>query len=308
MRKILSIVLIMTVSGALWAQEFRCNVQINYQKLLTTQQAYESSNDKKVFDAMKQAIENFVVGRRWTNMTLEPHEQLDCSISLVLNTRSSVSDFAGQLQIQLRRPVYNSTYTTGLFNYMESGNFNFSFNESQPLDFDLGNFYSNLSSTLGYYCYLLLGIYFDSYAPGGGEPFYQLAQQVQQAAESSGYVGWKNSEGAKSRYWFMENHTNSAYASLHQAYYDYHRMGLDMMTKDQTKARQAIITALRDLQAVHKKRPNLLSVTQFVDVKIQELNSIFTPAPQEEKQQVYDLVKEISPINAVKIKEFDMKK
>ena len=85
-------------------------------------------------------------------------------------------------------------------------------------------------------------------------------------------------------------------------------MGLDMMTKDQTKARQAIITALRDLQAVHKKRPNLLSVTQFVDVKIQELNSIFTPAPQEEKQQVYDLVKEISPINAVKIKEFDMKK
>ena len=293
---------------AVRAQEFRCGVQVNYQKLLTTTQAYESANDKKVFDAMKQAIEDFVNGRRWTNIDFEQQEQLDCGISLILSTRSSATDFAGQLQIQLRRPVYNSTYTSGLFNYMESGNFNFTFNESQPLDFDLGNFYSNLSSTLGYYCYLLLGIYFDSYAPGGGEPFYQLAQQVQQAAESSGYVGWKSSEGAKSRYWFMENHTNSAYASLHQAYYDYHRMGLDMMTKDQTKARQAIITALRDLQAVHKKRPNLLSVTQFVDVKIQELNSIFTPAPQEEKQQVYDLVKEISPINAVKIKDFDMKK
>ena len=293
--------------GVARGQEFRCTVQVNYQKLMTTTQAYESASDKKVFDAMKQAMEDFVNGRRWSQLELEPHERLDLQLALILNTRSSATDFAGQLQIQLRRPVYNSTYTTGLFNYMESGNFNFSFNESQPLDFDLGNFYSNLSSTLGYYCYLLLGIYMDSYAPGGGDPFYQLAQQVQQAAEGSGYVGWKSSEGQKSRYWFMENHTNGAYAQLHQAYYDYHRMGLDMMTKDQTKARQSIINALGDLQAVHRRRPNLLSVQQFVDVKIQELVSIFTPAPPQEQQQVYDLVKEISPINAVKIREFNKK-
>lgn len=304
MRKILSIVLIMTVSGALWAQEFRCNVQVNYQKLLTTQQAYGSENDKKVFDAMKQAIEDFVVGRRWTTMTLEPHEQLDCSISLVLNTRSSATDFAGQLQVQLRRPVYNSTYTTGLFNYMESGNFNFSFNESQPLDFDLGNFYGNLSSTLGYYCYLMLGVYFDSFSPNGGEPFYQMAQQVQQAAEGSGYVGWRSSEGQKSRYWFMENHTNSAYAQLHDVYYRYHRMGLDMMTKDQPKARQAILESLVELQEVNRKRNGLLAVSQFMDLKIQELVSIFTPAPEQEKRQLYDLVRDISPINVVKVRDF----
>lgn len=308
MKRIWLIVLITMSFCTLRAQEFHCTVQVNYQKLLTTTQAYESASDKKVFDAMKQAIENFVNGRHWTNVNFEQYEQIDCGISLILNSRTSATDFGGQLQIQMRRPVYNSTYTSGLFNYMENGNFNFSFNESQPLDFDLGNFYSNLSSTLGYYCYLMLGIYFDSYAPNGGEPFFQLAQQVQQAAEGSGYVGWKSSEGQKSRFWFMENHTNSAYAALHQAYYDYHRQGLDMMTKDQTKARQAIVNALRDLQTVHKSRPNLLSVTQFVDVKIQELNSIFTPAPQEEKQQVYDLIKEISPINAAKIKEFNTKK
>jgi len=292
---------------AIEAQEFRCNVQVNYQKLQTTTQAYEST-DKKVFDAMKQAIEDFVNGRHWTNLTVEQQEQLDCGIVLVLNTRTSATDFAGQLSIQLRRPVYNSTYTSGLFNYMESSAFNFSFNESQPLDFDLGNFYSNLSSTLGYYCYLMLGMYFDSFSPNGGEPFYQLAQQVQQAAEGSGYIGWKSSEGAKSRYWFMENHTNAAYAQLHQAYYDYHRMGLDMMTKDQTKARLSIINALHDLEDVHKNRPNLLSVTQFVDVKIQEIISIFTPASTEERQQVYDLIKTISPINAVKMKDFNTRK
>lgn len=308
MRRILSIILIMFCFCVAQGQEFRCSVQVNSQKLFTTTQSYGSENDKKVFDVMKQAIEDFVGSRRWTNLEMEPVEQLDCSISLILSNRTSATDFVGQLQLQLRRPVYNSTYTSGLFNYMESGNFNFSFNESQPLDFDPNNFYGNLSSTLGYYCYIMLGIYFDSFSQGGGEPFFQLAQQVQQAAEGSGFVGWKSSEGQKSRYWFMENHTNGAYAQLHDAYYNYHRLGLDMMTKDQTKARQAIIQSLRNLQAVSRKRSNLLSVQQFVDVKVQELISIFTPAPQEERQQVYDLVKEISPINAVKMKDFNIKK
>ena len=300
--------LIMTAFGVADAQEFHCTVQVNPQKLMTTTQAYSSDNDKKLFETMKQAMEDFVNGRRWTNIDFQQQEQIDCSISLILTTRSSATEFGGQLQVQLRRPVYNSTYTTGLFNYMESGNFTFTYNESQPLDFDLGNFYSNLSSTLGYYCYLMLGLYFDSFSPNGGEPFYQLAQQVQQAAEGSGYSGWRSSDGSKSRYWFMENHTNGAYAALHEVYYNYHRLGLDMMTKDQPNARQAIIGALMGLQKVNRTRTNLVSVQQFMDVKIQELTSIFTPAPAEERQQVYDLVKEVSPINAVKIKEFNTKK
>lgn len=306
MRRILSIVLIMFCFCVVQGQEFRCSVQVNSQKLMTTMQAYESANDKKVFESMKQAIEDFVNGRRWTNVDFQQQEQLDCSISLILNKRTSATEFSGQLQIQLRRPVYNSTYTTGLFNYMESGNFSFVYNESQPLDFDVNNFYGNLSSTLGFYCYLMLGLYFDSFSPNGGEAFYQMAQQVQQAVPPDTYSGW-DSKSSKGRYWFMENHTNSAYAPLHDAYYNYHRLGLDMMTKDQTAARRAIIASLVNLQRVNKTHTNLLSVQQFVDVKIQELVSIFTPAPQEEKQQVYDLIKEISSINAVKMKDFNNK-
>ncbi len=305
-RLFVAIILTMTIFCAAHAQEFRCSVNVNYQKLMTTQQSYESAGDKKVFESMKQAIEDFVNGRQWTNLTFEPQEQIDCSISLILNQRTSATDFVGQLSIQMRRPVYNSTYTTGMFNYMGQSNFMFSYNESQPLDFDPNNFYGNLSATLGYYCYIMLGIYFDSYAMNGGEPFFAMAQQVQQATESSGYAGWDSKSG-RNRYWFMENHTNGAYAELHEAYYNYHRMGLDMMTKDQPQARRAIIAALTNLQHVNKQRTNLLSVQQFVDVKIQEIISIFTPAPPEEKQQVYDLIKEISPINSAKLKDFNTK-
>lgn len=288
------------------SQEFRCSVTINSQKLQQTTQGYDSG-DKKVFENMKQAIEDFVNGRKWTNMTLEQVERLDCSIALILNSRSSATEFGGQLQIQLRRPVYNSTYNSGMFNYLESNNFTFTYNESQPLDFDINNFYGNLSSTIGYYCYIMLGIYMDSYAPNGGEPYYELAQQVQQSAENSGFAGWRSSDGQKSRYWFMENHTNGAYEDLHSVYYKYHRLGLDMMTKDQQQARMAIIEALQDLQKVNKKRTNLLSVQQFVDVKIQEIVSIFTPAPAEEQKEVYNLIKDISPINVVKLKGFNTK-
>ena len=305
MRRIIAIILTMCCFCVLRAQEFRCSVQVNPQKLFNTQQAYGSENDKKVFESMKQAIEDFVNGRRWTNLQMEQQEKIDMSISLMLNTRTSATEFGGQLQILLQRPASAETYTTGLFNYMESGEFKFVYNESQSLDFDVNNYYGNLTSMLGYYCYLLLGIYFDSFSPSGGEPFYQLAQQVAQAAEGSGASGWGTSSGSKARYWFVENHMNSAYEQLHAAYYDYHRLGLDMMTKDQTKARKAILQALSELKEIGQRRSNVLAVTSFVETKMQELIAIFTPASPEEKQQVYDAVKKISPINTVKIKEFD---
>ena len=95
------------------AQEFRCSVQVNAQKLLGSTQKY-STGDKKVFEQMKQAIEDFINTRKWTNLDMEPHEKLDCSFSLILSEQNSATDFKGQVQVQLRRPVFNSTYTTGL--------------------------------------------------------------------------------------------------------------------------------------------------------------------------------------------------
>jgi hypothetical protein len=281
-------------------------VSVNPQKLLTTTQAYESSNDKKIFENMKQALEDFINGRRWTNLEFQQQEKIDCSFSLILQQRNSATDFVAQISIQMRRPVYNSTYTTGLFNYMEQPNFSFSYNECQPLDFDLNNFSSILSSTVAYYCYVMLGIYFDSFAPNGGDPYYQMAQEVVQAIDVSKYSGW-DSKGGRSRYWFMENHTNSAYASLREAYYNYHRLGLDLMTRDQPKARQAIIQALRGLQTAHRRNTSMLSLQQFVDVKIQEIVSIFTPAPPEEQKEVYNIIRDISPINVAKLKGFNTK-
>ena len=134
-----------------------------------------------------------------------------------------------------------------------------------------------------------------------------MAQTICQTASNSGYKGWRSSESQKARYWFMENHTNSAYANLRLAYYYYNRLGLDMMTKDQQQARQNIIQALKYIQQVHKVRTNLLSVQAFFDAKISEIVSIFTPAPPEEQKEVYLVIKEVSPSNVVKLQGFNTK-
>ncbi len=305
-KKMLILLTMTLLSAAISAQEFRCGVQVNYQKLQTTTQQYESS-DTKVFEAMKTAIEDFVNGRQWTNIELEQHEKLDCSISIILDKRTTATDFQGQMTIQLRRPVFNSNYTSGIFNYMEGNDFAFSFNDSRALEFDVGTFYDNLSSTLAYYCYMMLGLYFDSFGPNGGAPFYEMASTIAQVAGSAGYKNWDARSSQKARYWFVENHTNSAYEALHSVYYYYYRLGLDMMTKDQPQARQNIIQALKYLQQVHKKRANLLSVNQFVDVNISEIVSIFTPAPADEQKEVFMIIKEVSPISVTKLKDWNVK-
>ena len=242
-RTLLLAIMALALALPMRAQEFRCNVTINAQQVQT--------NEKKVFETMKQAIEEFVNNRKWTNVEFEQYEKLECNISLIISEQTSLTDFGGQLSVQLRRPVYNSNYTTGIMNFVEP-DFQFSFNESQPLEFDPNTFYSNLSMTLGYYLYVMLGITFDSYGLMGGEPFFEVAQTIVQTSNKSGYRGWKTTDGQKARYWWMENHTNPNYQTLRQAYYYYHRMGLDMMTKDQTEARKNIIQALQLVQHQQK--------------------------------------------------------
>lgn len=281
-------------------------VQVNYQKLMTTTQQF-STGDTRVYESLKQALEEFVNTRKWTSLELEQQEKLECTFGLILTEQSSPTDFKGQVQVQLRRPVFNSSYTSGLFNYLESADFSFSYNESQPLEWDPNNFYGNLSSTVAYYLYVMLGLYFDSFAPEGGAPFYDMAGTIAQTAQTSGFKGWRGTDSQKARYWFSENHTNSAYESLHNVYYLYHRQGLDLMTRDQQQARANILQAMEALQQLHRSHPGVLSEQQFVSTKLDELVSIFKPAPPEEQARLYKVVKEVSPVNISKLKDFNTK-
>ncbi|MDY5968903.1 MAG: DUF4835 family protein [Bacteroidales bacterium] len=307
MKRFCAIVFMLIALNVLHAQEFRATISVNYQKLMNTSQSY-ATNDTKVFETMKQSIEDFVNGRRWTNLDFQDEERLEVAFGITLTRRNSATEYEGQLNVQLRRPVYNSNYSTGLFNYVENSGFVFTFDETQPLEYDPTTFSSNLTSTLAYYLYMMLGMSFDSYGLGGGMPFYEQASNIAQQASASPYQGWDASGNNKARYWFSENHTNSAYQAIHSVYYNYHRMGLDRMTQNQEEARVKIIQALQTLAELNTIKRNMLTVTTFVDMKIDELVSIFTPASATEQQQVYDAIRAIAPVNVNKLTGWNVKK
>ena len=83
MKKALIVLIICVLCIDCMAQEFHCGVSVNYQKLQSTTQQYETG-DIKIFETMKRAIEDFVNSRHWTNFEFEPNERLDCSISFIL--------------------------------------------------------------------------------------------------------------------------------------------------------------------------------------------------------------------------------
>ena len=52
---------------------------------------------------------------------------------------------------------------------------------------------ANLTATLAYYIYVILGLDYDSYSLQGGKPYFNKALNiVNNAPEGSGITGWKS--------------------------------------------------------------------------------------------------------------------
>lgn len=152
MRKILSIVVLLCAVSILQAQELRCSVTINADKI-------EGSN-KQVYATLKTAIEEYMNQNRWTNMTFAEHEKIECSLMLIVN---SVADnmYQCDMTLQSRRPVYGTTYTTPLLNFKDNS-FNFTYQEFDRIEFQQNQFTTNLTAMLAFYCYLIIGHDMDS--------------------------------------------------------------------------------------------------------------------------------------------------
>jgi len=85
-----------------------------------------------------------------------------------LQLDEQVSDhFKGTLQIQSRRPVYNSSYYTTVMNFIDN-NLDFRYVEFETLEFSESEHLSNLTSILAYYAYIIIGLDYDTFSPKAG--------------------------------------------------------------------------------------------------------------------------------------------
>ena len=292
MKRLLFCILICVLHLGIKAQEFKVTVSVSASQI--------QGSDKEIYNTIQSALTSFVNDRQWTNFHYEDIEKIECSITINVKERPTQEDFKGEIYIQLRRPVYGSTYTTTMLNTQEK-DFQFKFIEGQNIEFDENNYTSNLLSTIAFYLNYFLALDGDSFASQGGEHYFQICQNIVTAAQRSPNDGWKRAEKNTNKYWMTENYTNTTYSAIHDVWYKYHRLGLDMLGgENQTEARNNIYLALKDLKEVNDERSGLICVTQFIEAKADEIVNIFKGAPANEQTDVIAIMKQINPAQSSK--------
>ncbi len=284
---ILSLIAIALFPLKINAQEFRCAVEVNSSKI-------EGTN-KSVFESLQQSINDYMNETKFSNATYAPVERLECRLFLTVGEYTD-DRIKGDLQIQLSRPVYNSTYTTTLFNFRDT-KVDFEYRDGDPLIFNENSHDNNLTAILDFYAYLLLAIDSDSFAPQGGQPYFERAATIVQAAQSSGEVGWKTFEDTKNRSAVLNSYTENNTSSIRELLYDYHRRGLDEMVTSPDKGRGVITESLKALKNIYSNAPMSVALSIFRDSKLDELVNIYSKAPQTERDQVFELLQPIYPVD-----------
>jgi len=276
-----------------FAQEFECNVNVSATQV--------EGSDKKVFETMQNAIYEFMNNRKWSNYNIRVEEKLECTILLTVTDRLSADEFRGNLNVVIRRPVFNTAYNTVLLNFIDKG-FQFRYVEFQPLDYSDGTFTSNLTSVLAFYSYMFLGLYFDSFSPSGGTQFFEKAQEVVNAAQNAPESGWKAYESERNRWWMVNNYMNPANSALRDFGYTYNRLGLDQMYDKVDQGRNSVTESLQYLQKLYNAKPGLFALQLIFDAKRDEIVNIYSDqrVSPTEKTTVANLLKEIDPANSSK--------
>lgn len=288
---ILSIVCFLFLSERLVAQEFRCDVEVNAQQI-------EGTN-RSVFETLKEGIATYLNETKFSGATFAPNEKIECRFFFTISEYRD-DRIKADLQIQLSRPVYNSTYTTTLFNFRDT-KVEFDYREGDPLVFNENTLENNLTAILDYYSYLLLALDFDSFSPRGGQPFYDRAQNIVQQAQSSGEVGWRTFEDTKNRAAVLNSFTDSNTSGIRDLIYNYHRKGLDEMVTSPDKGRAVITESLEAIKNIYSNSPMSVALSIFRDSKLDELVNLYSKAPQTERQSVYDLLQPIYPTESERL-------
>ena len=291
MKKILILVVAFFSILALPAQDFRCQVSVNSSQI--------SGSNRNKYDALREALYTFVNDRKWCHYNLKNTERIECALMFNL-TAASGDEITGTLTVQLQRPVYKASYKTTVLNIQDKS-IKFRYEEGAPLEYSDNTNLSQLTSIVAFYLNLFLAIDFDTFSYNGGAEYYTKCKSIVDLCQNVPEPGWKRAEsGDNNRYWLIENLTNGQYSKIHEFLYNYHRLGLDVMSETPDAGRAAIAESLRLLQQVNSQRSGLYIVRVILQAKSDEIVNIFKEGLSSEKTQVVNLMKQIDPANSSK--------
>jgi hypothetical protein len=278
------------------SQEFQANVTVLSNRIST-------KVDKQVFTTLQSALFNFLNGRKWTNIAFNQNEKIQCNFLLNLAGASDNNTYTGQLTIQLGRPIFNTGYQSPLMNYMDES-VTFKYIQYQDMEFNENRvggtdpLTANLTAVFAYYAYIILGLNFDSYGLRGGDQYYMQAQNiVNNAPEGNALTGWKPFDGLRNRYWLVQNLTDPKYNPIHDALYNYYRLGLDQMFDHEADARMAVMNALIAFNTINNEFPNIMFIQFFFQGKGSEIANIFKRGTPDEKSRALEILSKVDVSN-----------
>lgn len=271
-------------SGSLLAQELQATVNINHAQIQGT--------DNTIFDNLQTTLMQFLNDRKWTALQFQKNERISCSFNITVNKYDrKTNTFSCKAIVQANRPVFNSSYTTTLYNNIDN-NFDFEFAEFSQLDFNEEHIDNQLTALCAYYAYLIIGMNLDSFSPMGGTDILQQCLNVANNAQGLNFTGWKSFDDDRNRFALINGYMDEALKPFRMLQYDYYRTGLDEMANNMEKARVNITTALEnDLQKAHENRPLSMLPQIWTDYKKDELANIYQgKGTQKEKESVYEIL------------------
>lgn len=290
-RKYIFGLLLIILSQATKAQDLNCKVQIITQQLATT--------DKSIFIEMEKSIFEFINNTKWTTDIIQINERIECNLIINVKEQLGIDEFKATAQIQSSRPVFNTSYNSTLFNYMDE-DWTFKYIINQPLEFNENDARSNLTSLIAYYVYIIVGLDYDSYSLFGGTTYFQKARQIVNNAQTQPGKGWKAFDGTRNRFILVDNLLDNNFKPVRETIYKYHRLGLDVMSQNIDNGRDEIKELLPKLLKLAKDRPNSMILNIFFSAKSDELVNIFSRALPSDKQAIIQTLSEIDPGNSNK--------
>lgn len=301
MLKIKLIIIALIVVTTLKAQELQCSISV--------QSASVQGTNKQVYENMRNALSDFMNAQQWTTDKFDTRERIECSFNFNITEQISSNEFKGTLTVQLRRPVFNSAYTTTMLN-VQDNDIQFRYNEGQPLSYNPTTYDSdNLIPIIAYYVYFMLGLDYDSFSPNGGSEYYKKAETIVNQAQSSTFAGWKSYDGTKNRYWLINNALDDNHRSFRTQIYNYHRKGLDQMADNIESGRSAIYDTLEEFKKIKQRSSrNAYLLSLFFTAKADEIVNIFSESPIMEKNKAYEYLSVADPGNISKYEKIKGKK
>ena len=278
------------------AQELLAEVRVSTENV--------TISDPTIVTQMQNDIRTFLNNRAWTTQTYRPEERIRLKVFIGITAIPQNGTYNTTMRLISTRPVYGTGYETNVVSIVDR-NFNFNYSQQNPLDFSPNSFVSNLSSLLGYYAYLVIGIDRDTYARLGGTPYYELARNVvnysaNQTQTNETDEGWRGS-GSRERHFILDNLTDPQLEAFRTGLYGYYRQGMDIFIEKPEEARTSVMAALTGVQKAALTRPGTLFARAFFDAKSDEIASIFrTSQDQQQKKQLVTMLTEVDPTNSAK--------